>query len=212
MGLSTEQISAVLNSKAKQLSQPNAIPKSSEKRDMTDVYSKQGDMFLESLGYDNYDDNDPEYQPRKLSEQELMAEAAVASAPAFTTKGIKNSKMPDAIKNMMAKSAIEEQKRSAQTQIPLNENLKAARAIMEKTGMVESKQTNGGNATGIDYSIIKAIVSECLKEYLSDKQPLNEGTIKGIKLKEGKISIIDNKGNIYSAQLQKVGNKNDKER
>jgi hypothetical protein len=63
---------------------------------------------------------------------------------------------------------------------------------------------------GIDYTIIKAIVNECLNEYFS-KQSLNESVnVKTIGLKDGYISLVDNKGNIFRAKLEKVGNKNDK--
>ena len=62
-----------------------------------------------------------------------------------------------------------------------------------------------GGASGIDYSVIKAIVNECLNEYF--KRPLNEsvGTLSGIGLKEGKIKLVDNKGNIFSANLEYQG-------
>ena len=60
------------------------------------------------------------------------------------------------------------------------------------------------NNTNIDYSIIKAIVNECLKEHLG-QQTLNESaTLKTIALKEGTISLVDNKGNIFKAKLEKI--------
>lgn len=62
----------------------------------------------------------------------------------------------------------------------------------------------------VDYTIIKAIVNECLKEYF-EKQPLNESaSLKTIGLANGTISLVDNKGNIFKAKLEKIGNKNDK--
>ena len=64
--------------------------------------------------------------------------------------------------------------------------------------------------SSIDYSIIKAIVNECLNEYFN-KQQLNESSsLKTIGLKEGVISLVDNKGNVFKAKLEKIGNKNDK--
>ena len=63
---------------------------------------------------------------------------------------------------------------------------------------------------GVDYSIIKAIVNECLNEYFNRNQQLNEGTVKTIGIKNGKISLVDTKGNVYQADLKLVGNKNDK--
>ena len=59
---------------------------------------------------------------------------------------------------------------------------------------------------GVDYSIIKAIVNECLNEYFS-KNPLNESaTLTTIGLKKGTNKLVDNQGNVYSANLQKLGN------
>lgn len=58
---------------------------------------------------------------------------------------------------------------------------------------------------GFDYSIIKAIVNECLNEYFS-KNKLNENTsLTGISLKEGKIKLVDNQSNVYTANLEYKG-------
>ena len=63
----------------------------------------------------------------------------------------------------------------------------------------------------VDYSIIKAVVNECLKEYFG-KQPLNEGisALETVALKGKTISLVDNKGNIYQGNLKLIGNTNDK--
>ena len=63
----------------------------------------------------------------------------------------------------------------------------------------------------VDYSIIRAVVNECLKEYFG-KQPLNEGisALETVALKGKTISLVDNKGNIYQGNLKLVGNTNDK--
>ena len=63
---------------------------------------------------------------------------------------------------------------------------------------------------GIDYNYLKHIISECIAEYFS-KQPLNEqATLKQIGLAEGKIKLIDNKGNVYASKLEYKGNLNDR--
>ena len=59
-------------------------------------------------------------------------------------------------------------------------------------------QTNGV----IDYSLIKQIVEECIDRKL---KTMNESTLKGVKLKEGKISLVDNSGNVYQAVLEYKG-------
>jgi hypothetical protein len=65
--------------------------------------------------------------------------------------------------------------------------------------------------SNVDYSIIKAIVNECLREYFNNKQSINESTtLQTIGLQNGNISLVDNKGNVYKAKLVKIGNTNEK--
>lgn len=73
--------------------------------------------------------------------------------------------------------------------------------------VMESQTSNGG---GIDYSIIRAIVKDCLESY-GGKTALNESaTLNSIVLgKGGQISLVDTKGNIFTAKLQKTGNLNE---
>ena len=63
----------------------------------------------------------------------------------------------------------------------------------------------------VDYSVMRAIINECLETKLKEHTTLNEQSspIKTILLKEGMIKIVDNKGNIFEAKLKKVGNIND---
>jgi hypothetical protein len=65
-----------------------------------------------------------------------------------------------------------------------------------------SYNTNGG----IDYNIIRQIVEECIDRKLKN---LNESTLKSIKLKEGKITLAANNGNVFSANLEYKGNLNE---
>lgn len=62
------------------------------------------------------------------------------------------------------------------------------------------------NNGGIDYNIIRQIIEECIDRKLNT---LNENTIKGIRLKEGKIHLQDHSGNVYSASLEFKGNVNE---
>ena len=58
--------------------------------------------------------------------------------------------------------------------------------------------------SGIDYNMIKYLVSEAVKESLGEiKQSLlNESALKAINMPGGnKIQFLDNKGNLYEAQL-----------
>lgn len=57
---------------------------------------------------------------------------------------------------------------------------------------------------GVDYTIIKAIVEECVKRNMEEiKQSiLAESTLRTVKLANGnKIQLVDNKGNLYESTL-----------
>lgn len=62
------------------------------------------------------------------------------------------------------------------------------------------------NNNGIDYSLIKTIVNESIRENLKEirKGILAEGTtLKGIKIAKGnKIQLVDSKGNLYEGVLK----------
>jgi hypothetical protein len=119
---------------------------------------------------------------------------------------VKNSKLPDSIKESLMKDPID-----------MDTDLTSALddLIVQKYStpqtrnqVVNENYTPVVNNNGIDYTIIKAIFNECLKEYFENKQPINESaTLKTIGLQNGNISLIDNKGNIFKAKLEKIGNK-----
>lgn len=101
-----------------------------------------------------------------------------------------NSAMPQAIKESMMNHQIDAN--------PLNQLM----PLKEQTYATPQYATA---PVGFDYSIIKAIVNECLNEYFS-KNKLNENaTLTGISLKEGKIKLVDNQSNVYSANLEYKG-------
>ena len=58
---------------------------------------------------------------------------------------------------------------------------------------------------GVDYTIIKAIVEECIKRNIEEikKSILQESTLRRVKLANGnKIQLVDNKGNLYESTLE----------
>lgn len=134
----------------------------------------------------------------------------------YTKEDIQNSKLPDFIKQSFAEQRIDMTGTgglSILDGLPIENTPRQRRQPQQKKQMVSEQviptQVNNTNS-GIDYSIIKAIVNECLKEHF-EKQTLNESAgLKTIALKEGVISLVDNKGNIFKAKLEKIGNKNDK--
>lgn len=57
---------------------------------------------------------------------------------------------------------------------------------------------------GVDYTIIKAIVEECIQRNIEaiKQSILSESTLKTVKLSNGnKIQLVDNKGNLYESTL-----------
>ena len=105
----------------------------------------------------------------------------------------------------------------------LSKMVARAKQIDERAGELDGKgmpkkrineTTGSGGGVGIDYALIKTIVNECIENKLTQVLQsglLNEGTtLKGIGLSNGKIKIVDNKGNVYSAKLEYQGNTKDK--
>lgn len=221
MGLSKEVLQSLISDKARQLTNQPVKKKASSAygTDFADANVAKGDAYLASLGYDDYDnqpqptkpqyEDEGEYAPRKLSEAELQREMSVAVNPA----AINNSRMPGAIKNMVAESINKEATLPKVTDRFSNNEAEAMREIMRrsdalttgKDGRAQQRATSSGSAS-IDYSIIRAIVNECLNERMKNETP----TLTNIGLKSGIITLVDNKGNVYRAKLEKIGNKNEK--
>lgn len=169
-----------------------------------------------------------------------LSESAAAKARAmtdyssndFNPERVKNSKMLSAIKEEMIKNPIDtaalnaQMLESAAGGNPANNDrlmkmVSAAKKVDGRASELDGKgmpkrqmneQVNFGG--GIDYSLIKTIVNECIETKLNEitqKGLLTEAaTIKGIGLSNGKIKIVDNKGNVYSAKLEYQGNTKDK--
>lgn len=116
------------------------------------------------------------------------------------------------------KSGMPEEIVRSITQNPLNatannsvlDDMKIDTMSSGRRQMVENLQARvQPQVSGVDYTIIKAIVNECLNEYFSRK-PINEtATLETIGLQNGNITLVDNKGNVFRAKLNKIGNKND---
>lgn len=132
-------------------------------------------------------------------------QAMVQQAPSGRNK----TRMPSFIKESMESNPIDTR---ALSDNPLD-RMDLSGLMRETSQAPAPVQTQVAIPTGIDYSIIRAIINECLDTKLAElkKQPINENAVlKTIGLKEGKIRIVDNKGNIFAAKLEKEGNINDK--
>lgn len=173
-----------------------------------DLCNPEGDRLIESYksnndpdpsSYDDYNEFDSMY----LNEEEVPQQqrrAPQAKDMRYNQATAANSRLPENIKQSMLNEVIDVNP-LADIDIP-QQKPQRKQQIREQQ---QYQQPQGGN---IDYSIIKAIVNECLNEYFS-RQPLNENnSISTIGLKAGAIKIVDNKGNVYAAKLEKLGNAN----
>lgn len=146
----------------------------------------------------------------------------------FNPERVRKSKMSSAILEDMVKHPIDTAALNTQllesagngnavtNNARLNKMLSGAKMVEQRLGEAPTKaqireQTGGG---GIDYALIKTIVNECIEakfNEMAQRGLLNEGTtIKGIGLSNGKIKLVDNKGNVFSAKLEYQGNTKDK--
>lgn len=183
-----------------------------------DLCNPEGDRLVESYkGDGNFDRKDPDpssyddysqfdrmylneeedYQPQKRNVQTKDIR--------YNQQTAANSKMPDKIKQSMLNEVIDVTALDNQSVLSGMEIPGGNRKPQQNRRPVNEQQyqSQGGN---IDYSIIKAIVNECLNEYFS-RQPLNESaSISTIGIKPGVIKVVDSKGNVFSGKLEKIGN------
>ena len=168
-----------------------------------------------------------------------LSESAAAKARAmtdyssndFNPERVKNSKMLSAIKEEMIKNPIDtaalnsQMLESAAGGNPANNDrlmkmvseekkVDARASELDGKGMPKRQINEQNVGGGIDYALIKTIVNECIEtkfNEMAQRGVLNEGTtIKGIGLSNGKIKLVDNKGNVFSAKLEYQGNTKDK--
>ena len=166
-----------------------------------------------------------------------LSENAAAKARALTdyssnnfnparvqTTRMSNAILEDLVKHPIDTTALNTQKLEsagngniAENNSRLNKMVAGARMVEERLGDTPGKRghtqiPSGGG--GIDYALIKTIVNECIEQKLNEiaeRGLLNEGTtLKGIGLSEGKIKLVDNKGNVFQAKLEYKGNMKDK--
>ena len=118
--------------------------------------------------------------------------------------GTSQSKLPKAIMESMMTTQIDTSCLAPSND--LNNLMKKVQQNMpqqpQQTQMVTEERIMPSNASGIDYNYIRTIIEECIDRKFKE---LNENTLKGVKLKEGKIMLVDNSGNIFHANLEYKG-------
>lgn len=202
MAIDKNKLASIISGKAKALCSPQGDRMISE-------ITNQRVNNPNSVQPHNYMDYDDDFITESYDDREV-------NDINYTKEDIQNSKLPDFIKQSFAEQRIDMTGTgglSILDGLPIENTPRQRRQSQQKKQMVSEQvmptQVNNTNSS-IDYSIIKAIVNECLKEHF-EKQTLNESAgLKTIALKEGVISLVDNKGNIFKAKLEKIGNKNDK--
>lgn len=150
--------------------------------------------------------------------QSQSSSAPIKNIDNYTDSDIENSNLPDFIKESFKKEKIEIKDESSISGV-LDKMQKTIKPDRKKVSVIneESSPVTAPHpalvSNGVDYSIIRAIVKDCLESYMP-KVNLNESaSLDSIAInKNGQISFIDTKGNIFTAKLQKAGNINEGKR
>lgn len=200
MAISKEQLASIINGKAKHLCNP------------------EGDRLIETYkrgnnggGMNNPNPSDYDYDADTFDKMYLSTlEENENNDMQYSDFSASNSKLPENIKRSMMEHRIDTSK-LGQTSVLDSLGLKPSNTPKREKQIVKEQISQPQyNTQTIDYSIIKAIVNECLREHF-EKQSLNESTsLQTIGLSNGTISLVDNKGNVFKAKLEKIGNTNDK--
>ena len=86
------------------------------------------------------------------------------------------------------------------------QNMMVERTVPQQVKFIPETRTNTQPVTqsNVDYSLIKMIVNECIKENLQQiKESLNENVIRGIKINPGGIiQVLDKNNTLYEGQLK----------
>ena len=236
--LSEDVLRKLINPSAMALSKPGGVEKIMEDVDPNEYNDFSDDMFLaetynEDAGAGTVS-SAYTYDPEAA--QILAARRTTDySSNNFNPERLKSSKVLSAIKEDLIKHPIDtaalntQMIESAGGGNPGNNDRLAkmvarAKQVDAKAGELDgrgmTRSRNNGvkaetvGAAPVDYALIKTIIRECIEEKfneMAERGLLNEGaTLKGIGLSEGKIKLVDNKGNVFSAKLEYKGNTKEK--
>lgn len=206
MALSEQQLAGILGN-AKKLCNPEAD------RVMNEYKGVNANQKKGSSEHENYrtwetagfDDSEYGGGSTRLSQ-------SAQQQPIMESSGPNRSRLPEAIKKSMMEHQYQFHDMTEQGKLDAAmQGIAQRQQVTETYAPVQSQpQAIGG---GIDSNYLKFLIKESLKEYFAEKGSLNEGTtLRQIGLSEGKIKLVDNKGNIYSAQLELTGNVKDRKK
>lgn len=205
MAISQQQLAQIISHNSKTLCSPKGQKKLNEMAGVMDFNNPE----QVSDEWDNWNFDDP----NTPTQSQTSKKQPYYNQP-LNENLLANSKLPDAIKQSMAQNFIDT---SALGQglgdTSFLDNVAQKRRQQVNETYVPTQTTGQPQyQMGIDYNYLKHIISECIAEYFS-KQPLNEQTtLKTIGLSEGKIKLVDNKGNVYGADLEFKGNMNERKK
>ena len=197
MPVSKEQVAKIIGGKARELCSPEGDRMISEAHS-----SRNGNGYDPNPNdYDDYEQFDRMY----LNEDEDVDTADIR----YTRQNANFSKLPDNIKESLINNPID---RSSLSNVSVLDSMnvvpkKKQQRQKQRVNEEIYNQSYQPSQNGIDYSLIKAIVNECITEYF-EKRPLNESTLKTIGLKKGKITLVNSNGDTFVANLEKIGNIN----
>jgi hypothetical protein len=164
--------------KARKLCQP-------EGQQMINEASKNMDIRYDDVDYESY----------------LTSVPSEYMQPQASSAGQSGSKLPKAIMESMMSNPIDTSSldpngmnvimREVEKQIPT-----------KQSQVIKEEKIISASSVGVDYALIKQIVEECIDRKF---KTLTENNLKGIRLKEGKIALVDNSGNVFQATLEYKG-------
>ena len=208
MALSEEVLNKLITPNARALSSPN------------------GDEYVIEKNIGNINDFDDSMFLAETYDTPMNASSTDYSSNNFNPERVKTTKMSHAILEDLKNNPIDTTALNAMmlesagngnmtaNNEKLNRMLSGAKKIEQKldndTKISRRPESFGG---GIDYALIKTIVNECLEQKfgeMMEKLTSEWTTLKGIGLADGKIKLIDNKGNVFQAKLEYKGNAKEK--
>lgn len=131
----------------------------------------------------------------------------------FDEQSISNSKLPQAVLDIMRESQKERSKMTASSEGSLSSELiENVNSGARKRVVTENKTTNvQQQSSGVDYSLIKTIVEDCMKRYTASlkKTMLNENknsSLEMITQQGNTFRFVTTDGKVFEGKLTYKGN------
>lgn len=200
MAISQQALANIIAKNANGLCSPNASKMLNEQaKNMRGKASNDIDPNDYSDEWDNFSLSD-DTQP--------FQEGVARPSMQYNSESVKNSNIPEAIKQSMLTKRIDVST-NGDTSF-LSEMVKKPQRKQVVTEQINTATPVMGASAGVDYSIIKAIVNECLRDYFNNNPILAEGKSNDVKQityseKSNTIRIIKENGDVYGGKLEYQG-------